>query len=98
MNRISYTFAALLLLTSGAMAACPPETGGTTAAEIQANQARVVCLQNELAAETRLKQLEFDVQSNQRQLQDLQLQQRLQAIPKFVPPVIYVPPVVQPVL
>ena len=80
------------------MAACPPEAPGTTAAEIAANQARIVCLQNELAAETRLQKLEFDVQANERRLQDMQLQQRIQALPKYVPPPVYVPPVVQPTL
>ena len=89
------SFAALLILsTSGAMAACPPQTGGSTAQEIAANQARIVCLQNELASETRLRKLEFDVQAAERRSQDLQLQQRIDALPKYVPPpvVVYVPP------
>ena len=80
------------------MAACPPEAPGTTAAEIAANQARIVCLQNEVAAEARLRQMEFDIRANERRLQDLQLQQRMDSLPKFVPPPVYVPPVVTPTL
>lgn len=76
----------LLLGTPGVMAACPPETGGTTAEEIRANQARIVCLQNELAVETRLRKLEFDIRATERRLQDMQLQQRVDALPKYVPP------------
>jgi hypothetical protein len=80
------------------MAACPPETGGTSAEEIRANQARIVCLQTELAAETRLRKLEFDIKASERQVQDIELQQRIDALPTYVPPPIYVPPVAQPTL
>ena len=96
MKRNFPAIVALLLGSSGAMAACPPETGGTSAEEIRANQARIVCLQNELASETRLQKLEFDIKASERRIQDIQLQQRINALPTYVPPPIYVPPVVQP--
>ena len=98
MKLIFHSAVALLLLgTSGVMAACPPEMGGTTAEEIRANQARIVCLQNELSAETRLRKLEFDIKATERRLQDMQLQQRIDALPQYVPPPVYVPPA-QPML
>lgn len=100
MKRLSFALLILAFAAGGAMAACPPEAPGTTAAEIAANQARIVCLQNELAAETRLRQMEFEIKANERRLQEMQLQQRIDALPKFVPPpvVVYTPPVVPPVL
>jgi len=93
--------AAVVLGTSGAIAACPPQTGGTTAQEIAAGQARILCLQNELADETRLRQMELDIKASERRLQEMQLQQRMDSLPKYVPPpvVVYVPaPVVPPAL
>lgn len=92
--------ALLMLGSSSAMAACPPQTGGTTAQEIEANQARIVCLQNELASETRLRKLEFDLKAAERRSQGLQLQQRIDALPKYIPPpvVVYEPPAVLPPL
>ena len=99
MKREFHAIVALLLLgTSGAMAACPPETGGTAAEEIRANQARIVCLQTELAAETRLQKLGFDIKESKRRIQDIQLRQRIDALPTYVPPPIYVPRVFQPTL
>lgn len=99
MKLIAHSFFALVLLgTSGVMAACPPEMGGTTAEEIRGNQQRIVCLQDEVAAETRLRKLEFDIDATERRFQDKQLQQRMDALPRYVPPPVYVPPVVQPML
>lgn len=99
MKLIFHSAVALLLLgTAGVMAACPPEMGGTTAEEIRANQARIVCLQNDLSAETRLRKLEFDIRATERRLQDMQLQQRIDALPQYVAPPVYVPPPAQTML
>lgn len=99
MKPVLNAFIAFLLLgTSAAMAACPPEMGGTTAEEIRDNQARIVCLQNEVAAEARMRKLEFDIDAVERRLQDMQLQQRIDSLPKYVPPPVYVPPVMPPML
>lgn len=99
MKRFSASLLAVLILgTSGAMAACPPQTGGTNAQEIAANQARIICLQEELADETRQRQVQFDLKAAERRLQDMQIQQRLDALPTYTPPpvVVYVPPPVVP--
>jgi len=102
MKRILWSIIAVAVLgSSGAMAACPPQTGGTTAQEIAASQARILCLQNELADETRLRQMELDIKASERRLQELQLQQRMDSLPKYTPPpvVVFVPaPVVPPTL
>jgi len=80
----------MLALSSGAaQAACPAPAPGNTAEEIQANGARIVCLQNELAAESRQRNLQFQIDALQKTQQDLIVQRRFDALPTIP---VYVPP------
>lgn len=74
---------------TAAQAACPPPVPGNTAEEIQANGQRLICLQNEVAAATRQRQYELQLQQITRSVQNLEIQRRLDALP-VVP--VYVPP------
>ncbi|MET3925069.1 hypothetical protein [Devosia sp. 2618] len=65
-----------------AMAACPPEARGDTAETIAANQQRLICLNQEISTSARQKQFEMQLQNNQTAIQDLQLQRRLDSLPK----------------
>lgn len=78
------------LLAAPALAACPPPTPGDTPAEIRANADRLVCLQQDISANTerRRQQLEIDALNNR--LRDLEVQRRFDNLPK--PPVIVVQP------
>ena len=81
----------ILAVSVGAVqAACPAPVPGNTAGEIQANGERIVCLQNELAAETRQRNLQFQLDALEKSQQDLLVQRRIDALPKPVP--VYVPP------
>lgn len=92
------TILALAMVTTSAgvtLAACPPPAPGNTPAEIQANGQRIVCLQNELAAESRQRSLQFQIDALEKSQQDLLLQRRIDSLPPvpvYVPP----PPVVLP--
>jgi hypothetical protein len=77
------------ICSATAFAACPPAAPGNTPEEINANGQRLVCLQNEVAAAARLRQHELQLQQLTRSVQNLELQRRLDALPK-VP--VYVPP------
>jgi|GEM_PF-936894 protein-disulfide isomerase len=86
--------AALILVTLAlsigtAQAACPAPAPGNTAGEIQANGERIVCLQNELAAESRQRSLQFQIDALQKTQQDIIVQRRLDALPAIP---VYVPP------
>ena len=85
--------AAIILLASAssAVAACPTIATGTSAEIIAANSARVLCLQQELSAETDRRKFEFDLNTMQRSIDNIQLQQRLNSIPVYVPPPVMVP-------
>jgi hypothetical protein len=61
-----------------AMAQCGPIVAGSTAAEIRANEQRILCLQRELAAETRQRGYELELDTIQRQLRELQTQQQFE--------------------
>lgn len=74
------TFTALA--TSVAAAACPPPTPGETAAEIKANERRILCLQQELADEARFKRQDFEINRLNQTLRNLELQRRFDALPK----------------
>ena len=84
----------LAILTAGitaAAAACPPEVPGNTPEAIRANGERIVCLQNELAAATRQREFELQLDALERTQQDLLIRQRIEAlsrIPVYTPPVI----------
>tara|TARA_R110002124_G_scaffold109676_4_gene262780 strand:- start:4598 stop:4900 length:303 start_codon:yes stop_codon:yes gene_type:complete len=90
MFRSATCLAAILFVMSGSVqAACPPPAPGNTAAEIQANGQRLVCLQNEVAAESRQRALERQIEALQRSQQELAIQRRMEAIP---PVPVYQPP------
>jgi hypothetical protein len=72
-----------------AQAACPPAASGNTAEAIEANSQRLICLQNEVAAATRQRQYELQLQQLTRSVQNLEIQRRLDALP-LMP--VYVPP------
>jgi hypothetical protein len=72
-----------------ASAACPPAAPGTTPEAIHANGQRLVCLQEEVAAATRQRQYELQLQQMTRSLQNLEIQRRLDALPKAP---VYLPP------
>ena len=77
------------LCSAPALAACPPAAPGNTPAEIHANGQRLICLQNETAAAVRQQQYELQLKQLTQSVQNLELQRRLDALPK-VP--VYVPP------
>ena len=83
---------ALLVGAGPALAACPSAVPGNTAAEIQANGQRIVCLQNEVDAASRQKLLQQQITALERAQQDLQLEQRLDALPDLPAPVRPIPP------
>jgi hypothetical protein len=72
-----------------AQAACPPAASGNTPEAIHANSQRLICLQNEVAAATRQREYELQLQQLTRSVQNLEIQRRFDALPK-VP--VYVPP------
>lgn len=80
-----------VLCCVAAQAACPPAASGTTAEAIHANSQRLICLQNEVAAATRQRQYELQIQQLTRSVQNLEIQRRLDALPEVQVPV-YVPP------
>lgn len=88
------TLLTLAFLTTGvtaAAAACPAELPGNTPEAIRANGERIVCLQNELAAATRQREFELQLDAMERTQHDMLIQQRLDAmvrIPVYTPPVI----------
>lgn len=84
----------LVLLILGAstgalQAACPAEVPGNTPEAIRANGARIVCLQNELAAVTQQRHFEMQFDALTRAQQADQIQRRINSLPE-VP--VYAPP------
>ncbi len=77
------------LCSAAALAACPPAVSGNTPEEIHANGQRLICLQNETAAAARQRQYELQLKQLTQSVQNLELQRRLDALPR-VP--VYVPP------
>ncbi len=82
-------FVTLAFSVGTAQGACPAPAPGNTAGEIQANGERIVCLQNELAAETRQRNLQSQIDALQKSQQDLIVERRIDSLPQ-VP--VYVPP------
>lgn len=83
------SLAFMVLFAGAAQAACPPPAPGNTAAEIQANGQRLVCIQNQLAAESAQKQREMEIDALRRALQQQEIERRLDAlstVPVYQPP------------
>jgi hypothetical protein len=81
--------ALLVLATLPAWASCPPAPIGDTAAEIEAQQRRIVCLQNELSDATSRRQVDAQLDALTQNLQQLEMRQRMQ--PLYQPPVFQAP-------
>lgn len=72
-----------------AAAACPAPATGDTAAAIEANQQRLVCLQQELSQKSEQYQYKVEINALDRKIDDIQLQRRFDSLnfPKPVTPV-----------
>lgn len=76
-------------------AACPPIVPGDTPEAIRANGQRIVCLQNEVAAESSQRQFEMQLDALERSHQNMLIQRRIDALPRvpvYMPPPMPVPP------
>lgn len=80
-----------LTLSSAAWAFCPAPAPGNTADDIKANQQRLICLQQEASDAANRRQLQYQIDASNRQIQQLQLQRRLDSIPVYKPPKITIP-------
>lgn len=80
--------ASLIIATTGlAQAACPSTVPGSTPEAIAANQQRIVCLQEEARQGSQQRIYNMQLQTMQNNMRDLQLQRRLDSLPKITPPV-----------
>ncbi|KFL27986.1 hypothetical protein JP75_25000 [Devosia riboflavina] len=72
-----------------AAAACPAPMAGDTAAAIEANQQRLVCLQQELSRKSEEYQYKVEINAIERKIDDIQLQRRFDSLnfPRPVTPV-----------
>lgn len=86
--------AAVLILASAAptMAACPSQVPGSTIEAIQANERRILCLLREVEAAAQQRRYESQLRALENSVQNLQLQQRFNAMPTFTAPPPFVPP------
>lgn len=83
---------ALLIAVGAAMpanAACPAPVAGDTAAAIEANQQRLVCLQRELSQNSEQYQFKVEINALDQRVQQLEMQRRFDALnlPKPATPV-----------
>lgn len=74
--------------TASALAACPAPVAGDTAAAIEANQQRLVCLQRELSQKSEQYQFKVEINALDQRVQQLEMQRRFDALnfPKPVTP------------
>ena len=63
-----------------AAAACPAPVAGDTAAAVEANQQRLVCLQRELSQKAEQYQYKVEINAIQRSIEDIQLQRRFDSL------------------
>lgn len=80
MKRLPPSILLAASLIGPAAAACPPPMAGETAAAIEANQQRLVCLQRELAQNTEQHQFKVEINSLDRTIQQIQLQRRFDTL------------------
>ena len=92
-KQFSITGMVVALTMGQALAACPAQTAGETAAEIKTNELRIACLQQELANDTHGRSFELELNALDQSLRMLELQQRFNALPA---PVVVIPVPVQP--
>lgn len=84
--------AGIIIVTTGlAQAACPSAVPGSAPDAIAANQQRILCLQNEAQQSSQQRSYDMQLQGMQNTIRDMQLQRRLDSLPKIPPPV-YNPP------
>jgi hypothetical protein len=77
--------AGFLLATAPTMAACPAPQAGDTPEAVRANQQRLICLQQELAAKADERQYEVEIDTINQSLDRLQLQRKMDSL-DFTPP------------
>ncbi|RYD91377.1 MAG: hypothetical protein EOP50_14400 [Sphingobacteriales bacterium] len=77
---------------AAALAACPTSVPGNSKEAIQANERRILCLQEEIDQETRLRHLELQLRANENAIQALQLQRRFDNLPKLPAPSAFTQP------
>lgn len=82
------------LIAATVIAAGTPPMAGDTAAEVRGNSERLVCLQNELATSLAQRRLQMQLDAIIRRLRDLNLQRRLDSLPR--PPTNTVQPPIGP--
>ncbi|MCY1550994.1 hypothetical protein D9M68_872910 [compost metagenome] len=78
MTRRRLPLAVLLLACTivPAAAACPAAVAGDTAAALEANQQRLVCLQRELSQKAEQYQYKVEINAIERSIDDIQLRRR----------------------
>ena len=81
------TLAMLLVVstTATAFADCPSAVPGSTAEAIRANEQRVICLQREIANNSRVQKYELEINRLDTSIQRLELQRRFDNLPMPVP-------------
>ena len=81
MKRVALVLGTTLLLATPAWAACPPLATGDLPSAIQANQQRILCLQNEVSSAARQAQMQAQLRQLERNQQSFSLQRRFDALP-----------------
>jgi hypothetical protein len=81
----------MLVWMQPAFAMCPAPAPGTNAEEIQADRYRILCLQGELSQEAERRKIQMDLDALTRQIQHMQLQRQLDALPKVDLPTVWSP-------
>lgn len=92
-RKLTLVLGLTFLALQPAFAACPSLPAGSTAEEIKAHGQRLLCFQQQLAADAERQKLQTDIDVLSSTLQDLQLQNKFNALPR---PETMFPPVVLP--
>lgn len=87
-KRLTLAFLLAACAAAPASAACPAPVAGDTAAAVEANQQRLVCLQHELSQKSEQYQYKVEINTIERRIDDIQLQRRFDSLnfPKPVTP------------
>lgn len=81
-SKLTLVLGLTLLALQPALAACPPPPAGSTAEEIRAHGQRLLCFQQQLAQDAERQKLQTDIDVLSRTLDDLQLQNKFNALPR----------------